>query len=115
MIEDRRIHLYVADRPVLSSLQFLLALEGFAVVEGNDPHAASVIVADQGYEGDGLAFLVRLRAAGCGVPAICLVTNPTDRLRARAAAAGAVIVEKPLLGDELTSALNILSNASPVP
>jgi DNA-binding response OmpR family regulator len=101
--------LYVSDRPVLSSLQFALSIEGFAVAdeaaEGSDPSAAAVLVVDQGYHGDGLGWLGVLRASGCSTAAVVLATNPTARLRARAIAAGAILVEKPLLGDELTRAL----------
>src|SRR5688572_251325 len=103
------IMLFVSDRPVLSSLQFALAVEGFEVVdgaaEGNDPAAAAALVIDRGALAEGLAALAAFRAEGCGKPAIVLATNPTQRLRVQAAAACAVLVEKPLLGDELARAL----------
>lgn len=109
MAMDPAVQLYVSDRPVLSSLQFALSLEGFAVIDGaadeTDPFAAAALVIDQGYRGDGLAWLAGSRANGCAAAAIVLATNPTVRLRARAAAAGAVLIEKPLLGEELTRAL----------
>ena len=103
------IMLFVSDRPVLSSLQFALALEGFEVLDGaadgHDPAAAAALVIDQGPLAEGLAALAAFRAGGCGTPAFILATNPTRRLRAQAAAACAVLVEKPLLGDELSRAL----------
>jgi hypothetical protein len=103
------IMLFVSDRPVLSSLQFALALEGFEVLDGaadgNDPAAAAVLVIDEGKLADGLAALALFRASDCATPAIVLATNPTPRLRAQAAAARAVLIEKPLLGDELSRAL----------
>lgn len=110
MATEPPVLLYVSDRPVLSSLQFALSIEGFVVVdgaaEGTDPSVAAVLVIDQGYRGDGIASLAVLRANGCAAPAIVLATNPTARLRAQAAAAGAVLIEKPLLGDELTGAIS---------
>ena len=111
MATEPPILLLVSDRPVLSSLQFSLALEGFPVtdgsVPGSEPRTAAVLVVDQGYSGDGLSYLAGLRAAGCSAPAILLATNPTPRLRGRVAAARAVLIEKPLLGDELAGALRI--------
>ena len=46
-----------------------------------------------------------MRAAERLNPAIILATPPTPSYRVRAAGAGAVVIEKPLLGDELSSAL----------
>ena len=103
------IMLFVSDRPVLSSLQFALAIEGFEVIDGaadgSDPAAAAALVIDRGALADGLAALAAFRAGGCGKPAIVLATNPTPRLCEQAAAARAVLIEKPLLGDELSRAL----------
>ena len=91
MATEPPILLLVSDRPVLSSLQFSLALEGFPVtdgsVPGSEPRTAAVLVVDQGYSGDGLSY--------------------PPRLRGRVAAARAVLIEKPLLGDELAGALRI--------
>lgn len=109
MVRKTAILLFVDDRPVLSSLQFSLAVEGFEVVDGvaggANPSAAAAVVIDQAYRADGLASLADLRAKGCITPAIVLATNPTAQLRATVAAAGAALIEKPLLGDDLTSAL----------
>jgi FixJ family two-component response regulator len=109
MAKEPPVLLLVSDRPVLSSLHFSLTLEGFPVadgtVPGSDPRSAATLVVDQGYSGDGLADLAGLRAAGCAAPAILLATNPTALTRSQTAAAGAVLIEKPLLGDDLTRAL----------
>ncbi|RYG88253.1 MAG: histidine kinase [Alphaproteobacteria bacterium] len=99
------IALLMDDQAVLSSLQFALSVEGFALTSVGDDLAAAALVIDQGYRGDGLAALVSLRANGCAAPAIVLVTNPTASFRARAAGAGAALIEKPLLGDELSRAI----------
>lgn len=108
------ILLFVSDGAVLSSLQFSLALEGFAVADGLAapvPSTAVCLVVDQACRGDGLSLLAGLRTAGCTAPALLLATNPGRSLRHRAAATGAVIVEKPLLGEELTQALRTILDA----
>ena len=109
MTEQAAILLFVTDRPVLSSLQFSLTIEGYAAIDGDaeraDPCIASALIVDQGYRGDGLAALAKMRLIGCGAPAVLLATNPTRQLRTRAALAGAKLIEKPLLADELSSAI----------
>jgi hypothetical protein len=109
------ILLFMDDAGVLSSLEFSLSLNGFAVADGSkvDPSTAAALVIDQANRGDGFALLAVLRAAGCAVPAVLLATNPTRALRQRAAAADAIIVEKPLLGDELNQVLDSILNAVP--
>ena len=113
---DRPVLLFIGDRAVLSSLQFSLMLDGFVLengaAEGASPFAAPCLVIDQRYRGDGLAFLSELRACGATAPAILLATNPTRRLHERARAAGANVIEKPLLGDELTLALQTILDST---
>ena len=99
------IALMVSDRAVLSSLRFALSIEGFDLAAAGEEPAGAVLVIDQGYRGDGLAALLTMRAAERFNPAIILATHPTPSYRVRAAGAGAVVIEKPLLGDELSSAL----------
>lgn len=104
--------LFIEDRPVLSSLKFSLAIEGFEVGDGAkagiDPVAATALVIDQGYLRDGVAVLRDLRLQGCSAPAIVLATNPTTGLRAGLHAFGAELIEKPLLGNELSHAIRAL-------
>lgn len=104
--------LFISDRPVLYSLQFSLAVEGFEVADGAadgiNPTAAAALVIDQTYLGDGVAALRDLRMQGCMVPAIVLATNPNSELRARVKAMCAALVEKPLLGNELSHAIHAL-------
>jgi len=110
---EQSILLFVSDRPVRSSLQFALSLDGFSVGDGlevRDRSRATGLVIDQACGGDGMGVLASLRAAGCAAPAVLLATNPTRALRARAAERGAVIVEKPLLGDDLPRALRAMLN-----
>lgn len=109
---DRPILLFVSDRAVLSSLKFALMFDGFmpesGSVEGADPFAARGLVIDQRYRADGLSFLQELQAAGVRVPVVLLTTNATQQLRDRAAFLDAVVIEKPLLGNELTEALRAI-------
>lgn len=109
MIDGAAILLLVEDRSVLSSLRFSLSIEGFAIADGTaaeiDPLMAAALVIDERYRGDGLAALDALRSQACHAPAIILATNPTTRLRARIAAMNAELIEKPLLGDELSRAI----------
>ena len=109
MIDGAAILLLVEDRSVLSALRFSLSVEGFEVPDGNaaeiDPLATAALVIDERYCGDGLAALEALRTQRCRAPAIILATNPTARLRARIAAMDAQLIEKPLLGDELSRAI----------
>ena len=109
MADPDTILLYIADRALLSSLQFALSVEGFQVGDGAgggfDSRTAWALVIDQEYREDGLAALRELRATGCQTAAILIATNPTSRLLASASAVGAELVEKPLLGDDLTRAL----------
>ena len=109
MVDGAAILLLVEDRSVLSALRFSLSIEGFEIADGTaaeiDPLMAAALVIDERYRGDGLAALDALRSQACHAPAIILATNPTTRLRARIAAMNAELIEKPLLGDELSRAI----------
>lgn len=109
MVDQAPTMLLVDDIAVLSALRFALSVEGFAItdgaMEGIDISLAAALVIDERYSGDGLAALAAMRRRGCRAPAIVLATNPTARLRHRIAAAGAELIEKPLLGDELSGTI----------
>ncbi len=112
MERTNMIGLFIEDLPVLSSLQFSLAAEGMVAVEGDPDRAARpaarILIIDQNYRGDGLLLLGGLRDSGCDAPAIVLATNPTPPFRTRAKSLGADVIEKPLLGDELSNAISTL-------
>ena len=112
MVDQAKILLLVADISVLSALRFSLSVEGFEIAEGiamgDDPSMAAALVIDERYGGDGLAALDALRRQGARAPAILLATNPNTRFRARIAAANAELIEKPLLGDELSGAIRVI-------
>lgn len=101
------IALLVDDRALLSSLQFALSIEGFELAAEGNP-AADALVIDQSYHGNGLAKLLAMRGQGHTSRAVILATHPTASFRVRAASAGALVIEKPLLGDDLSSAISSL-------
>lgn len=103
---DRPVILFASDPALLSALRFSLTIEGFDVRgDAERPPSPICLIIDQGFRGDGLAWLASLRADGNASPAILLVTHPDRAVRASAAVLGARLIEKPLTGDELTDAL----------
>lgn len=111
--------LVVDDDPaLLGALEFALKAEGYRVSSCADAETAMRVPADQiaclviDYRLpniDGLDLAQRLRAAGVTAPLILITSNPDARCRARAAHGGAVIVEKPLLGDRLSRQIRALT------
>lgn len=99
------------DSAVRSSLAFSLETEGFSVESyasgaellGNTPvSTAGCLVIDYQLPGmNGLELLVELRRRRIAAPAILITTHPSAAVRERAAATGAALIEKPLLGDAL--------------
>lgn len=112
MLPTPEIHLFVADGAVLSSLEFALTVQGFRALDGSLPDddlsTAAALVIDAATVPTALKLLQSLRGQGCSAPAIFLVTNPTRRDRKQAQAAGVAMVEKPLLGDDVSRALHYL-------
>ena len=111
--------LLVDDDPaVLASLIFSLELEGFAVDAFDSGEAVSArtelaqhacLILDYRLPGiDGLSLLHQLRERGETCPAIIITSNPTRAIRQRTIEAGAVLIEKPLLSDSLTTAIRRL-------
>lgn len=99
------------DPAVTRAIEFSFGLEGLDVrsyadgagaLAAEPPRRAGCLVLDyQLPDMDGLDLLQRLRAGGVSAPAILITTNPREAVRRRAQAAGAPIVEKPLLSDAL--------------
>ncbi len=105
--------LIVDDDPaVLNALAFALGAEGYAVTAcGSSTQALEQALLDpfcclvvdyRMPEMDGIALAGAIRRRGVHVPVVLITSNPDAKCRARAAAANAVIVEKPLLGDALS-------------
>jgi FixJ family two-component response regulator len=103
------------DPAVAHAVQFSFDLEGLDVRNFRDAESLlaseplpdkGCLVLDYHLPGvDGLVLLERLRENGVRMPAVLITTNPRPHLRARAAAAGVPIIEKPLLTDGLLSAV----------
>ena len=99
------------DAAVRSSLKFMLELDGYTVDTHESGEALTArtwlprracLVLDYALPGmNGLQLLHVLRSRNVDLPAVLITTNPTRSLRAEAAAAGAPIVEKPLLSNAL--------------
>ncbi|MBY6016114.1 hypothetical protein KUV75_14545 [Qipengyuania gaetbuli] len=106
MVEICTIQLLVKDPSVLAALQFSLSIEGFQI----DDCAPQVLLIDEGYGGDGLKVLEEMRARGNRALAIVTATHPNLQLRNRVAGCDAVLIEKPLMGDEISRTLIAICN-----
>jgi two-component system, LuxR family, response regulator FixJ len=99
------------DGDVLSALRFALEADGYAVCAFPDPAQALVsrcidsaecLVIDYGLPGmDGVELMQALRRRNVDCPAIIITGNPTERCRREARAAGASVLEKPLMAHAL--------------
>lgn len=110
---QRPLTIVVDDDPaVRGSLAFSLDLDGFDVEAYDSAEALlgrgvsadrpTCLVLDQNLPGaTGLEALQALRDRKVQAPAILITSHPKPAIVAAAAAAGAPIVEKPLLGDTL--------------
>ena len=103
------------DPAVAHAVQFSFDLEGLDVRSFRDAESLlasgdlpkkGCLILDYHLPGvDGLGLLEQLRAKDVHLPAVLITTNPRTHLRARAAAAGVPIIEKPLLTDALLTAV----------
>ena len=99
------------DRAVRSSLQFCLEIEGFLVKgyssgqellnDANVPENGCLIIDYRMPVMNGLELLAELRRRNISLPAILVTSHPNASVRAQTAAAGAVLIEKPLLNEAL--------------
>lgn len=103
------------DAAVVTSLAFALETEGFLVkafqrandlIANIDRTGTGCLVLDYYLqEMTGMELLQKLRAMNVTAPVILITTNPSPQLREDAKAAGAKIIEKPLLGNALLEAI----------
>jgi two-component system C4-dicarboxylate transport response regulator DctD len=107
------------DQAVCEALQFALRLEGLSVHTHRDAvalmqddalaNASCLIVDDRKPRLDGIDLAIRLHAQSFRIPVILLTSNPTRRLRARAADARIqVVLEKPILDNVLLESIRSL-------
>jgi two-component system response regulator FixJ len=105
------------DPAVRNSLKFFLEVEGLSVrayanaadalQEANYPVRGCLII-DYRLPGmTGLDLLALLRERRITLPAILITTNPSSYLVSRTKAAGATLVEKPLLNEALHEAVQL--------
>ncbi|WP_449470311.1 histidine kinase [Sphingobium chungangianum] len=109
MTSDNPVLLFIDDAALLSSIEFGLSVVGIKAAAGSelsDPAAAAALVVDRDCT-QALERLADLRRK-CATPAILLATNPTRALRASTAELNAILIEKPLLEDELMRTLNLI-------
>jgi len=103
------------DADLLSALSFSLELDGLRVVTHRTadsvvasalPCADACPVIDfQLPSANGLDLLQDLRALGVTLPAILVTSNASAEVRRRTRDAGAMLIEKPLLGETLVTAI----------
>ena len=116
--EAFRVLLVEDDVALGAALRFALEIEGFAVelldaaeplLERAFPAGRTCLVTDQNLPGvSGVETIEILRSRGVEAPAILMTTQVSPALRARAARAGAAVVEKPILGRRLIDAIRAL-------
>lgn len=104
------------DAAVRKALEFALDLDGFVVetfASGEAlllrarPALSGCLVLDERLPGiSGLETLHQLRARNVTLPAVFVTSHPRPAFRDAAARAGAPIVEKPLEGETLISAIH---------
>jgi len=106
------------DVALLQALRFMLLSEGFEALGCESaaelcalelPDTRLCLIIDERLpDGSGAAALAALRARGVEAPAIVVTTAPDAALRAAVDAAGAHLVEKPLVGDALLAQVKAL-------
>jgi FixJ family two-component response regulator len=109
-----------SDPGIRASLKFSLELEGFTVeaFESGEaladlpafPDAACLVLDYRLPEMDGLTLLALLRRRRVTQPAVLITGLASRAVRARAAEAGAIVIEKPLLCDALSVAIRKLTD-----
>ncbi len=103
------------DAALRAALTFSLQIEGFdvqtcesgeALLLRDLPAGPACMVLDYNLPGiTGLDALVQLRQRQVDLPALIITSTPSLNVRERIRAAGASLVEKPLLGDGLLSGI----------
>ncbi len=114
----RRVWVVESDDALRAALTFSLKARGFSVkaypagsaAAGADEPCDCLVIDFFLPDMDGLDLLNALRCAGNKAPAILVVSNPSFRVVERANAMQASIIQKPLLGDDLCSAVRSAVN-----
>lgn len=103
------------DADLLAALRFSLELDGLRVITHRTaetvraaalPRVDACLVLDYKLpSANGLELLDDLRAAGVTLPAILVTSHANAEVRRRTREADAVLIEKPLLGETLVTAI----------
>lgn len=112
------------DADLLGALRFSLELDGLRVITHRTaesvlaqtlPRDRACLVLDYRLpSASGLELLANLRDEGVELPAILITSHASPAVRLQARAVGAVLVEKPLLGDTLVTAIRaVLAPSAP--
>jgi two-component system response regulator FixJ len=114
-VAERTVFVVDDDEAVLNSLQFALEIEGFKVrlfrnegeilKQTEFPKSGCLVLDFNLPEMDGLQVLTVLRKRGVSLPAILITSHKSERISQRAAVAGVLTLEKPLLGNGLVEAI----------
>lgn len=120
MPDSPRILLVDDDPGIRASLKFSLELEGYIVEAFQSGEAladlpyfpdASCLVLEYRLPGmDGLTLLALLRRKGVTRPALLITGLVSRAVRMRAAEAGVMVIEKPLLCNALSAAIRTLTS-----
>jgi two-component system, LuxR family, response regulator FixJ len=112
------------DAALIGALKFALELEGFGVTtfrsgveilaEKHLPETGCLVIDFNLAGTNGLDVVDALRKRSVNLPVVLITSHPSAGLRMRAQAAGARIVEKPLLGDMLLDAIQKTVKARPL-
>ncbi|WP_332770166.1 response regulator transcription factor [Phenylobacterium sp.] len=104
------------DAALRAALKFNLEIEGFdvetcesgeALLLRSLPAGPACMVLDYNLPGiTGLEALVQLRDRQVDIPALIITSTPSLHVRERIRAAGARLIEKPLLGDALVGGIH---------
>lgn len=109
------------DFALRNSLQFCLEIEGFRVKtyssaaellnDRDVPDKGCLVIDYRLPSQNGLELLSELRQRRIMLPAILVTTNPSESVRKKTAAAGAVLIEKPLLNEALLDGIRAIFRA----
>ncbi|MFG1361227.1 response regulator transcription factor [Xanthobacter pseudotagetidis] len=108
------VHVVDDDLAVCNSLKFALEIEGFCVRTyassreflDADISCRGCMIVDYNLPGlNGLDLVNELDRRDVKLPTFLITSNPTARVRRRAVDQGVAIIEKPLLGNQLSEAV----------
>jgi len=105
------------DADLLAALRFSLELDGLRVIAHQTaetvkaselPAANACLILDYRLpSANGLELLHTLRAQGIALPAILVTSHASPEVRRQTREAGALLIEKPLLGDALITTIRM--------